>query len=580
MREVLEPVGRLGRRLRDAAPRLAGADGPAVALARWAFRIAALVIGGIVVYRTRNYMNPDGVSYIDVGDALARGDLTSFVNRYWSPLYPLVLLVARALTGFSARYEFPAVHAAIFAQYALCLVAVEHLVAQLLRPPEDGRDAPARDGQAVAPAPMLSLLVYPFFFWFTVRVVNVYYVTPDLLAAALCMFAAGLVARLRAGRRGVRAGVALGVVLGLAFLTKTAMLFVGAGFLAAAWLAGGLRRGFWTVVVAGGTYALVAGIWIALLSAGAGRLTYGDSGRLNYAWVVNGVHAFAHAGEDQGRNGQLVHTPRVLGQAPRVYEFAEPVHGTYPLWTDPAYWYEGLRPPYVPELQRRALARTWRIYKDIAREQGLPIRMFFVALLTLLVVAGRRFHRTAWGMVRRWELLIPAVLPLVMYALVNVHARYVGAFAFLLGLALLQSVRVPRERLPWLLAPALAVSVVLGWTLVSDALDDQDGRWDDTQYRIAEAMAERGLEPGTPVGHVGRTFDAYWARLGRYRIVAEVPRGEDRQFYRTTGARRARVLDDFRSAGAQAVVVSGRDSPGQGWERLAGADAWLLVLDD
>ena len=556
-------------------------EAKALSAARWVFRIGLVVVGAVICYRTRLYMNPDGVSYLDVGDAVARGDLHGLVNRYWNPLYPLVLLAARALTGFSARIEFQTVHAATYVQYLLCLVGVEYFVAQLTGP-DVGRpstEGEARADEPVTPAPMVALMAYPLFFWFTASVLNLYYVTPDLLVAALVLFVAGLVARLRRGARGTRIGAVLGLLLGLAYLTKSAMLFVGGAFLVAAWLAAGLKRGVLTVAVAAAVYAVVAGSWIAVLSVDAGRLTFGDTGRLNYAWMVNGVQAFAHAGPDQGVNGRLVHPPRISGRAPRVYEFAEPVVGTYPLWTDPAYWYEGIDPPYIEERQQRVLAQSWQRYKDIARQEKLTIRMFLAALLTLLLAAGRRVYRTLWDAVRRWELALPALAPFFMYALVAVKSRYIGPFAFIIGMTLLQSVRVLRPRRAWLLAPAFSIALVLGWTLATDAMRVQEGRWNDKSWRIAEALAGRGLEPGARVGHVGYTFGAYWARLGRYRIVAEVPRGEDRAFHRTSGSRRERVIEDFRRAGAVAVIASGDTSPGAGWERLAGVDAWLLVLD-
>src|SRR5436190_24040667 len=50
----------------------------------------ALALGAADAWVTRFTMYPDGVSYLDVGDAFWRGDWHNAVNAYRSPIYPLI----------------------------------------------------------------------------------------------------------------------------------------------------------------------------------------------------------------------------------------------------------------------------------------------------------------------------------------------------------------------------------------------------------------------------------------------------------------------------------------------------------
>ena len=55
------------------------------------FLILSVVLGGLQAWISRYAMNPDGVSYLDIGDAYLRGDWKAAINGYWSPMYSVVL---------------------------------------------------------------------------------------------------------------------------------------------------------------------------------------------------------------------------------------------------------------------------------------------------------------------------------------------------------------------------------------------------------------------------------------------------------------------------------------------------------
>jgi hypothetical protein len=90
---------------------------------------------------------------------------------------------------------------------------------------------------------------------------------------------------------------------------------------------------------------------------------------------------------------------------------------------------------------------------------------------------------------------------------------------------------------------------------------------------IADALSEEfDLAPGTPVAFVGYSYSAYWARLGRLRIIAEVRPEEIERFWSADAAVRDEVLAALSAAGALAVVSepTGADFAAEGWEPIAG----------
>lgn len=52
----------------------------------------------VQVWSSRHDMNPDGISYIEIGEKIMRGEWKSALNGYWSPLYPLLIGTALALS--------------------------------------------------------------------------------------------------------------------------------------------------------------------------------------------------------------------------------------------------------------------------------------------------------------------------------------------------------------------------------------------------------------------------------------------------------------------------------------------------
>jgi len=166
-----------------------------------------------------------------------------------------------------------------------------------------------------------------------------------------------------------------------------------------------------------------------------------------------------------------------------------------------------------------------------------------------------------------------------MYALVHLEPRYIGGFLLLLLLGLL-GISLGLSRSPRVLgavcaAAGLAIAVSVTWGVLADPGDWADGR---SHYRVALALQQLGVEPGSPVGSIGGTYKAYWARLGRFRVVADIPTKHARRFWSAPEADRRKALDAFREAGVRAVVTEPPAPPGPPWQPLEGTTHWVALL--
>jgi hypothetical protein len=595
-------------------------------------------------YAQRYVIGPDGVAYLDLSDAVVAGHWSGLVNLYWSPLYPLLVGLARIVTRASPAGEVPAMHAVNAAAFLATFAAYEYFLAPVLGMAAETRHAVlgGRWGRAIA---------YGFFICVAFTLTPIELTTPDLLAAAATFAALGALLRLRNSSNDA-AAVVLGVGLGLGGLAKSFMIpwavvcFVA---LAVALHKSGLKPLMSAVIV----WLIFVGPWTVLLSRAAGRLTIGDTGRLTYAWFVNNRDAPSLGGAPMGartaRTEAILPRSGVTGDAP----------GTDPMWFDPERWSGGLRPQFGLHDQVASLLTSGRFYV----ENLAP----FLFLILLIAVAPAESRRGVWC--RGWIVLVPAAAGMFGYAMVLVTARYVMPFVLAGTLVLLATLPAPRRVHPLALligvvipigllsiddrsaaALAVVVSIVgamvagakipmrswLAWALgvivVAEVVHillpaafpgilllggaalaaalwwtsrgaihggrpvrftrgamaacglaaalwllypfaqrlrkDEDAlgrasesRWGNLSANIAADLAAHGVGPGTRVAVIGPHADSYWARTGRLKIVASVPRPVVPMFWRLSRGGQDSLLTAFAASGAQVAIASvGPDS--------------------
>ena len=89
-----------------------------------------------------------------------------------------------------------------------------------------------------------------------------------------------------------------------------------------------------------------------------------------------------------------------------------------------------------------------------------------------------------------------------------------------------------------------------------------------------------GIRSGDRIAYIGDPFDAYFARLARFRIVAEIPPHQSEDFWHTPIEHRERILDDLERIGVVAVIAE-KIPPrvdASGWVKIADSRHFLYHL--
>jgi hypothetical protein len=505
-------------------------------------RAGVVVCALLSFYMWRFVMYSDGISYLDIADRYKAGAWREAVNPYWSPLYSWVLAVATLPLGHGSYYEVVVVHLVNLIALLLSFAAFELLLREL--------ELPGRAALGVA---------YSLFLWGAVGLIGCAATMPDLIVTIWVYLLTVLVMRFRKDESRLAVELGLGAIVALAYFTKTAMLLIGTAYIITA--AVGARRAR-VAVMAGLACLILASPWVWTLREVAGRWTIGESGRLNYAWEV---HDIRRATDWPG--GGALHSVRQFPTSPPVFEYAEPIRATYPLWFDPSYWYAGLRTPIAVDAQLLALMRN-------------GVHAGLLLLLTPGLVVG--LFLVCWGRLGAPKILlagIPAVAAVAMYALVFVEARYLSAYLVVIGLAVVAGwsnrplSRWPRRLLglnvfvacAWFLSWIPGAVMLFVWQVVTGGTPLTNPHW-----RVAQEMRALGMNVGDRIAYVGLPITAYWARLAGVEIIAEVPTEYDRvgltgrlryghsqtdAFWRADPSGQQLILDAFARTGARWVVA-------------------------
>ena len=536
-------------------------------------------------------MNADGISYLDMGDAYFRGDWQMAVNGVWSPLYAWILGAALYVIQPSLHWEFAVVHLVNFLIYLAALGCFEFFWREVLR----SRKQPGTDGERplMLSENALTGLGYALFTIASLQMIEIWSVTPDLLMSAWVYLAAGLLLQIRRGSATADTFVRLGAVLALGYLSKAVMFPLALVFLGTALLSlRPLRRSMVLTLPALLAFLLVAGPFIALLSARQGKLTYGEAGPLVYATKVNQI-TYPHWQGDPPGDGTPVHPSQKVWDQPPVYEIAGPFHCSYPVSYNPAYWYEGLEVRYQAEKQLQRLAASGWFYLKL-------FWLYFAGLtagVALLFWLGRGKHGRWLDFFSQRQLLIPPLAAFGLYALVLVESRYVGVFLVLLWSELLSNIALPDSWRSRKLLPKISAMMIvfllfnIAWFNLQGFLDlrhngaapvAEQSAPPASPREVAQTLHQLGVTPGADVGVIGYGFDAFWARLARVHIVAEMFGWEAQPFWQGDTALQAGVIEAFRHSGARAIVAERvrETAVPTGWQQVNQSNYFIYLMDE
>src|ERR1700704_821838 len=243
------------------------------AILRTLFLFTAALMGLIQAWVGRFSMNPDGVSYLDIGDQLRQGNWHAFLNGYWSPLYGSLLGLAMAIAKPSPFWEFPVVHLVNFLTHLTALFGFDFFLREFIKSQQ-------RDQGAAVPDTVWLAIGYLLFISASLLMITLDVVSPDMLVATAMYVAAALLLRIRAHPERRANFILLGVVLGFGYLSKTVMFPLALVVLSVTFImVRAWRRANRKSLFAAIVFLAIASPLMLGLSLSKRRPTFGDSGK-------------------------------------------------------------------------------------------------------------------------------------------------------------------------------------------------------------------------------------------------------------------------------------------------------------
>jgi len=571
--------------------------------------LAALATFGYALYDPYQ-IDGDAVGYMDIGDYLRAHQWAGIVNGYWHPMYPAFLSVGHVLFRATLATELRAYYFVNFFIFLLEMVAIVCFTDAVVRlraalsESASQRVSYLLDGTAMRYLGLALLVIA------SQRELSLGKVRPDALLQAFLLFAlAALLIHLATNR--LRYAALMGLALGCAYLTKSfAFVFAFLCILVLAgfrwlWLRNEFTRTIPAAAVALVCFGLVAGPYVAALSHQKGRLDFGDSGSLNYAWYVGGTEKM-HLEPDMtasfgSAEVHLKHPEQQLLHSPPIYSYAQLPYGTYPAWFDTTYWNDQIKPRFrlrddIPRASRNLVLVGRYLFNH-------PEALLLLALLTLL---GARLT-LAWkpGKPKAFWLvpLLLGVLIWGIYAIVNTEERYVTVAYLTIILTLFTTLRIPQTHSAASTLGPVASALILLLALLAlgeslrAVLEDRrqlsvanspGGWYSPTMTRTAEGLQALGVRPGDTVACVGFTAclgEFYWARLAQVRILTEIYDPETPvPFFLANLPNRDQAIEVVRAQGAKVLVAdfgnaSISDPALRDWHQLGDTTYYALPLN-
>jgi hypothetical protein len=554
----------------------------------------AIGLGLWYTWLFRYYVRVDAVAYLDLAEQVSRGDFAALLSSYWSPLYPVMLSLPLALLHPGPALLYPMLHAVNFVGYLFAVAAFFRFLDEVVR----------ASGARARSVPYIEALVFLVFLWTTLEGYVLVSATPDIFVAAVFYWLASLL--VRASSRGLdrSSRVELAVALITGYAIKTILLPLGAAALILIAIhESRRRRGLRGLAPAAVLFGGFTSGFVLLLRAKYGRWTWGDSSAFNYLWQVNGVPNWYAIGPGSGSGG-LTHDYVVSHELPAFVFSGRSDSSTWPFWTDPGFWLDGLTPRWN---LRGQLRLSWRHLLSAAELFGLRLGYFGLALALLFalgrppakqVVRAARPYLSALGL---------SLAGLACYFLLRFDWRYLGAMVTVAFASLAAPVvsRAALAKHAKIVTASIALcACILAGQMVSKAVYTLglDGRkfgfgardsfaLRNLRMEVADGLHSLGLKKGdrilavTPENAGWGKIPAPWAKLAGVQIAADLRDQDGKALERllAMGANeRSRVLSAMSGAGVRFVVAPVSELPAAAralpW-KTAGSDFGLLSLE-
>lgn len=525
----------------------------------------------------------DLISYLDVADAYLRCDWQAAANSHWSPMYSWLLALVFGLFHPAMENEMLAVRLTNFA----CLIALMFVAVVFgrtfltcLKKDEDPQFKTISEWQ-------YWLYYYSLFSFSALVLGGCEKDTPDLLVSSFILIAANVLLLFKLGARSNSNFALFGCTLGLGYLAKSVVLPLSLIFYLGAWWEMRNEKGVWKKLLFSGACQLCFAVpFIIYISANYGYFTISD--------IANRLSLFCNTQMDQQVHFELpglIHTSRKVFEHPDVFEFAEPIKGTYPPWYNMPYWTVGYK-------EQDPMARMLK--NATASSTFILVELLSFAIIGYLLssIGMRRLCISLSGIQRMWTIAAPSLVAICIYAVTanqwnHYMERYYTPWIVLLYCALLAALRFPNTK-----AGALGMRLFVGsvggsmFAVTLAFLSMHNKILDYYPYSqdivVAKKLQELGLKPGDRVAHLGfRRY--YWARLARLKIVADIFDTEG--FWKLDPERRQELIDTLKRYKVKAIVRSwktgkvidlettDKTNPGPPWIPVPPTHALIYMID-
>jgi hypothetical protein len=545
-----------------------------VSMTRTLFWGAAVLLGFLQAWSARMDMVNDTISYLDMGDYIIAGKWHLAINGVWNPLYSLLLGITLHSLRPSIYWEYPTVHFMLYVIFLLTALCFDFLLNELMDFNHE-RQPNASD----APDWAYLSIGYVVFLWFTLSWIRVSETNPDMIVAASFYLACGLMLRIRRKNATVWVYAGLGLALGLGYLTKSAMFLVSLMCLTAVFAIDlRCRRRLFGALTTTLVLAFVVSPFITMLSVSRSKLTFGESAIYNYLVHVENIPP-SHWQGDNRVGDRLLHPTHQIVDQPATFEFGN-FPGSYPNWYDPSYWYEGATTHVTLHGIGHAFSTNF-LY--LARHLLMAFDGGLIAALVVLILIGGRSLLFARELVEYSFLLVPSIATVILYCLVHVELRYVAPFVTVAILAVWFCVPVRANPSSRVFLPLAAVALIVlffipvgpdaihkHFSSIRELLNPLAAS-PNRNEEVVRGLWNLGLRPGDHIASLERSncavrFNscegpATWARLGEFKIVAEVhywfenPTTFMNNFWDTDAQTQQKVIHALAGTGARLVVT-------------------------
>lgn len=522
-----------------------------------AFLAAGLLVGLVQSVSWSSRVGWDTVSYLDLASAIRQGNFDLALSPYWSPLYPVIVAVARTFSP-ALESERTVICVLQYIFLILFLGASYRFWSAVLKAQNHFRSLDGTHQLSLVPqiAFMGSITLLS-----CLTVGNVSVKGPDMLSAAIYLTANALLVTCLYQPPSVARAARIGCFMGLAYLAKA--FFISWALPCVALLAVfrqtynlSAKHLFALTIAMLTTMALYA----VPLSIKLGHPSFGESGKYQVVFSSNDrilpMVPMVHG------SLETKHPSNILLQTPTVYEFEKPFDVSYPPWFDPHYWNDGLNAKV-----------DWKLYNELLVDKVVTLFLSFIVFISILKL----------GLCFSAKKLVPYSIPdlrttspiwltvcacSLLYLLMSAAvSRYFMGFIPTMVASIFLAYQSPgselaikRERRTlWFTSILILISFtfhsLLHFYFFGLKITEPTSRSDDQHSATAKKLTEIGIKPHDKIMRVARNEggEYYWAHLADVRVVAECVSPEE--FFKMSSAKRSELDALLRNKNIRAIVL-------------------------